>query len=77
MFTTVTLEEAQGKLAQLIARLIPGDEVVITDNARPVARLVAEPSPSRQPRRPGSAVGKFFILAEDEEHLQDFKEYLP
>lgn len=29
------------------------------------------------PRRPGSAVGKFFILAEDDEHLADFKEYMP
>ena len=29
-----------------------------------------------QPRRPGSAIGKFFILAEDEEHLADFKEYM-
>ena len=28
------------------------------------------------PRRPGSAVGKFFILAEDDEHLADFEEYM-
>ena len=24
------------------------------------------------PRRPGSAIGKFFILSEDDEHLADF-----
>lgn len=68
MSTTITIEEAQTTLAQLIARLIPGDEVVITDNAKPVARLVAEQQPPRQPRRPGSAAGKFFILAEDDEN---------
>jgi hypothetical protein len=30
----------------------------------------------RSPRRPGSAVGKLVILSDDEEHLEDFKDYM-
>ena len=30
----------------------------------------------RKPRRPGSAKGKLVILAEDDEHLKDFKDYM-
>jgi hypothetical protein len=37
----------------------------------------AAASNMRQPRHPGSAQGKLTILAEDEEHLRDFQEYLP
>jgi hypothetical protein len=40
-------------------------------------RLAAAPPNVRQPRHPGSAQGKLTILAEDEEHLRDFQEYLP
>ena len=32
MSTTITLEEAQAKLSELIARLGPGDRVVIVQN---------------------------------------------
>jgi prevent-host-death family protein len=38
--TTVTLEEAQAKLPELIERLQPGDELVITKNNQPVVRLI-------------------------------------
>jgi hypothetical protein len=31
----------------------------------------------RQPRQPGSAIGTLTILADDEEHLQDFQNYMP
>lgn len=74
---TVTIEEAQARLPELIDRLAPGEELVITRNDQPVAALVGKNPPARQPRRPGSAKGKLLILAEDEEHLEDFKEYMP
>lgn len=75
--TSVTVEEAQARLPELIAQLHEGEAVVITRDERPIAKLVGEVSPGRQPRQPGSAIGKFFILTEDEEHLKDFKEYMP
>ena len=43
---TVTIEEAQAKLSDLIHGLQPGEELVITENNQPVARLVAT-TPSR------------------------------
>jgi antitoxin (DNA-binding transcriptional repressor) of toxin-antitoxin stability system len=77
VMSTVTLEEAQAALPELIAKLPPGQAIQITDRGHPVARLVAEPVALRKPRQPGSAVGKLIILSEDDEHLQDFREYMP
>lgn len=77
MSSTVTIEEAQAHLVELISKLVPGEEVIITQNEQPVAKLVLQPAPVRRPRQPGSAKGKLIILAEDEEHLEDFKEYMP
>jgi prevent-host-death family protein len=74
--STVTVEEAQAKLPELIDKLVPGEEVIITRNEQPVAKLVGQQRPIRQPRRPGSAKGKLVILAEDDEHLKDFKDYM-
>jgi prevent-host-death family protein len=77
MSATVTVEEAQAHLGELIAKLIPGEEVIITQGAQPVAKLVGQRTVGRQPRQPGSAKGLLTILAEDEGHLEDFKEYMP
>jgi len=72
----VTIQEAQAILPELIHRLMPGEELVITENNRPVAKLVA--SLAEKPRPiPGRCRGMLTILAEDDEHLGDFKEYMP
>jgi prevent-host-death family protein len=75
--SVVTLEDAQGRLGELIARLKPDEVIHIVDQGRPVARLVGEPAADRPPRRPGSAVGQLVILSDDDDHLNDFVEYLP
>lgn len=77
MSAVVSIEEAQAHLAELIAGLQPGEELVITQNEQPVARLIVQSRESQQPRRPGSAKDKLVILADDDEHLRDFKEYMP
>ncbi len=76
MTTNISIEEAQGRLAEIIASLSPDDEVIITDNQQPVARLVAQLSAQRQPRTPGNCKGMITLLAEDDEHLKDFEEYM-
>jgi prevent-host-death family protein len=48
--TTVTIEEAQAKLSELIERLAIGEELVITRNRQPIARLIAEEPPKREDR---------------------------
>ncbi len=74
--TTVTLEEAQAKLPELIEQLAAGEGLLITRNEQPVARLTAEEKPKRKPRKAGSAKGLLTILADDDEHLKDFAEYM-
>lgn len=76
--TTVSIQEAQVKLAELIHDLTPGGEVVITDNEQPVARLIpAVSQPRRQPRRPGTLRGTVLYMAPDfDAPLEDFKEYM-
>jgi prevent-host-death family protein len=77
MPTTVELDEAQARLKEIIARLGPDDEVVITDHNRPVARLVGGRQAGRHPRQAGNCKGMITLLVEDEEHLKDFREYMP
>ena len=74
--TQIPLEDAQSRLPELIAGLRPGEELQITRGDQPVARLVGEMPRSKQPRVPGSAVGKFFIISDDDEHLKDFQDYM-
>ncbi len=74
--STVTLEEAQADLPRLLANLAAGQEIQIVDRGRPIARLIGEEARPRPPRQPGSAVGQLVILAEDDEHLRDFQEYM-
>jgi antitoxin (DNA-binding transcriptional repressor) of toxin-antitoxin stability system len=76
MLSTISIQEAQAHLAELMARLAPGDELVITENEKPVARIVMEQRRARSPRRPGTAAGKLLIHSEDEEHLKDFEDYM-
>lgn len=74
--TVVTLEEAQAKLPELIDHLSAGEELVITRNQQPIARLLPEEKSKRTPRKAGNCKGMLTIVADDEEHLEDFKEYM-
>jgi prevent-host-death family protein len=79
IMATVTIQEAQAKLPDLIHKLLPGDEVVITENNQPVAKLVSEqpkPSPGLRPP-PGLGKGLITVVSDDDEHLKDFEEYMP
>lgn len=72
----VSIQEAQAKLPDLIHQLSPGEEVLITENNLLVAKLVGAPAEKPRPF-PGRCKGMLTILAEDDEHLEDFKEYMP
>jgi antitoxin (DNA-binding transcriptional repressor) of toxin-antitoxin stability system len=75
--TTVTIKEAQSALADIIHRLSPGEEVVITENDQPVARLVPTPAaPKKTHRQLGTMKGSVLYMAPDfDAPLEDFKEY--
>jgi len=74
MSGTITLEEAQSHLKELIDRLAPGEEVVITENERAVAKLVGE---GPVERKLGTLKGTVRYMAPDfDAPLDDFKEYM-
>lgn len=73
----VTLEEAQAQLPQLIEQLHPGEEVIITRDQKPVARLVGEGTTPRRPRQLGTLKGSVLYAAPDfDAPLEDFKDYM-
>lgn len=74
--STITIQEAQNRLPELIHRLTPGQEVVITENDQPVARLVpaAPPSESRKAPRLGTLRGTVLSMEHFDDPLDDFKE---
>jgi prevent-host-death family protein len=75
MSTTITLDEAQAKLKELIRQLGPGDEVIITENQKPVARLVGQ---TAKPPRPVPGLGKgsvVHIAPDFDGPMDEFKEY--
>ena len=75
--TIVSIQEAQAKLSDLIHRLTPEEEVVITENDQPVARLVSALGQKRLPRRLGTLRGTVLYMAPDfDAPLEDFKEYM-
>ena len=74
---TITVADAQNRLAELIAALKPGEDVVLTSNELPVARLVASEIAKQEPRKSGTLKGTVLYMAPDfDAPLDDFKEYM-
>jgi antitoxin (DNA-binding transcriptional repressor) of toxin-antitoxin stability system len=75
MSHTIPLDQASAQLSGLVRALGPDDEIVLTDNDKPIARIV--PSSARPKRVAGAWKGMLAVVKEDDEHLEDFKEYMP
>lgn len=74
---TISIQQAQSELPTLIDQLAQGQEVVITRNGRPVAKLVGQATGLSQTRKPGWAKGIITHIAADfDAPLDDFKEYM-
>ena len=79
IMTFVTMEEAQANLPELIQKLAVGEEVVITENDQPVARLLASAPvlALKKTRKLGTLQGTVLFMASDfDAPLDDFKEYM-
>ena len=76
MSITVTIEEAKENLLELVHQLAPGEELLITENNQPVAKLISEvaKSPRKQRPAPGLCKGMITIISDDDDHLKDFEE---
>lgn len=72
---TVSIAEAQANLPKLIHDLLQGEELVITEDDHPIAKLTRSPRTS-WPCQPGSAKDKPYWMADDfDTPLEDFQEY--
>ena len=76
--TAISIHEAQATLLELIHRLSPGEEIILTENDRPVAKLtVTLPQPPKEPRKLGGQAGSVLYMAPDfDAPLEDMKEYM-
>jgi len=79
MTTTMAVEDIDLTLAELLDSLTPGDEVILTRNQQPVAKLVSAapiPQPKQRPG-PGLCKGMITHIAPDfDAPLEDMKEYM-
>lgn len=72
---TISIEQAQLRLSEMIEQLDQGQELVITRNGQPVAKLIAQGKRARRPRSPGWAKGIITYMADDfDAPLEDFQE---
>jgi antitoxin (DNA-binding transcriptional repressor) of toxin-antitoxin stability system len=75
MSVFITIEEVQSRLPELLREMIPGEERIITENDRIVARLTRAPLPPDKPRQLGTLKGTVLYMAPDfDEPLDDFKD---
>lgn len=61
MQTTLAIEDIKVTLPELLDTLTPGDEVILTKNHLPVAKLVTEQPKPPLKQRPGPGLGKGMI----------------
>lgn len=74
--SSVTLEEAQARLPELLGRLQPGEELTITEHGHPVAH-VKKAERTSWPCTAGCYQKAEFRMAPDfDAPLDDFREYM-
>ena len=78
MATVVNMHQAKTELSRLVASALEGEEVIITRNGKPVARL----TPISQGRKSGTLKGKIWYAPDafeplSEEELEDWEPKLP
>ena len=70
--TKLDISQAKSDLSKLLDLAIQGEEIVITQDDKPVAKI----SPIKRPLKRGSAKGKVWISDDFDQPLEDFQEYM-
>ena len=70
--TQLDITQAKSILSKLLDLAIQGEEIVITQDDKPVAKI----SPIKRPLKRGTAKGKVWMSDDFDEPLEDFKEYM-
>lgn len=72
----IDVAQAKRQFEQLLEQVFRGEEVVITKDNRPVARLTALPPKKTRRRQFGSVRGEIWMSDDFDEPLDDFQEYM-
>ena len=70
--TQLDIAKAKSNLSKLLDLAIEGEEIVITQDNQPVAKI----SPIKRPLKRGSAKGKVWMSDDFDEPIEDFQEYM-
>jgi prevent-host-death family protein len=73
--TQIDITQAKVDLSKLLDLAIKGEEIVITQDNQPVAKI-SPIFPIQHPLKRGSAKGKVWMSDDFDEPLEDFKEYM-
>jgi|GEM_PF-374512 antitoxin (DNA-binding transcriptional repressor) of toxin-antitoxin stability system len=78
MSLIVTIDEAQANFKDIVHRLAPGDEIIITENQQAIARIVSEQTREvKQRPAPGMFPESIVYMPPDfDAPLEEFKEYM-
>ena len=70
----MTMESAQPRLPEIVAALMPGEELILTADGEPIA-IVTRPARTSWPCEPGTAKDRSFWMAPDfDAPLEGFEE---
>ena len=70
--TQLDITQAKADISKVLDLAIGGEEIVITQDDKPVAKI----SPIQRPLKRGSAKGKVWMSDDFDEPLEDFKAYM-
>ena len=70
--TKLDIAQAKSDLSKLLDLAIKGEEIVIMQGDKPVAKI----SPIKRPLKRGSAKGKVWMSDDFDEPLEDFQNYM-
>ena len=70
--TKLDISQAKSDLSKLLDLAIQGEEIVSTQDDKPVAKI----SPIKRPLKRGSAKGKVWMSDDFDQPLEDFQEYM-
>ena len=73
--TQLDITQAKADISKLLDLAIKGEEIVITQDDKPVAKI-SPIAPALRPLKRGSAKGKVQMSDDFDEPLEDFKEYM-
>jgi antitoxin (DNA-binding transcriptional repressor) of toxin-antitoxin stability system len=72
----VTLVEAATSLSDLVDAAINGEEVILLNGDRPVAKIMSIELRKPRPAKAGSAKGMVWMSDDFDEPLEEFREYM-